>query len=164
MSNLKNLFELTHYQLQSAIELSDISDETSTILSQPKNQIIVNFQVKLSNGKYQNFKGYRIQHNNILGPYKGGLRFHQDVTLDECCALATWMTIKCALQNLPLGGGKGGVKFNPREYKPQDVESIARNFTKALYSHIGPEVDIPAPDVGTNSQTMDWMMDTYNIS
>ena len=163
MSSLNNLYELTQHQLKNAMEISGLNQDVSTILSEPKNEIIVNFPVQLSNGECKLFKGYRVQHNNILGPYKGGLRYHQDVTLNECKALATWMTIKCALQNLPMGGGKGGIKFNPRKYNKTDLEHITRNFTKALYSYIGPEMDVPAPDVGTNSQTMDWMMDTYNM-
>ena len=88
------------------------------ILSQPKNELIVNFPVRMDNGEYQLFKGYRVQHNNMLGPYKGGMRYHQEVTLDEVKALAAWMTYKCALHDIPFGGGKGGIKFNPREHSP----------------------------------------------
>ena len=131
-------------------------------MSQPKNEIIVNFTVSLSNGTTEMFKGYRVQHNNILGPYKGGIRFNKCVYLDECKALASWMTYKCALQDLPLGGGKGGIKFDPNKYSLEDQERIVRRFTKALFSYIGPDLDIPAPDMGTNSVTMDWMMDEYN--
>jgi len=123
---------------------------------------MVNFTVLLSNGKTELFKGYRVQHNNILGPYKGGIRFDSCVYLDECKALASWMTYKCALQDLPLGGAKGGIKFDPRKYSLEDQEKITRKFTKALFSFVGPDLDIPAPDMGTNSAVMDWMMDEYN--
>ena len=107
------------------------------------------------------FKGYRIQHNNILGPFKGGIRYHQDVSLDELKALASQMTWKSALMGIPFGGGKGGIKFNPREHSEGELRRITRRFTHALSSNIGPSHDIPAPDVGTNAQTMVWMMDTF---
>lgn len=109
-------------------------------------------------------KGYRVQHNNFCGPFKGGLRFHEIVYLDECKALAGWMTIKCALQNLPFGGAKGGIKFDPRAYVPMDVEKIAFAFCKAIRPYIGSHIDIPAPDVGTNARIMDIMTDAYNDS
>ena len=131
------------------------------ILSQPKNELIVNFPVRLDNGEYRLFKGYRVQHNNVLGPYKGGMRYHHEVTLDEVKALAAWMTFKCALHDIPFGGAKGGIKFNPRDYSAGELERITRRFTFALGNNIGPDYDIPAPDVGTNAQTMVWMMDTY---
>ena len=115
----------------------------------------------MDNGEYRLFKGYRVQHNNILGPYKGGIRYHEQVSLDEVKALAAWMTYKCALHDIPFGGGKGGIKFNPREHSQAELERITRRFTHALGANIGPEYDIPAPDVGTNGQTMVWMMDTY---
>src|SRR5690606_27973146 len=104
---------------------------------------------------------YRIQHNNIIGPYKGGIRYHQDVSLDEVKALAAIMTYKCALLEVPFGGAKGGVRLNPREFSQGELERITRRFTHDLGNVIGPEYDIPAPDVGTNAQTMVWMMDTY---
>jgi glutamate dehydrogenase (NAD(P)+) len=107
------------------------------------------------------FKGYRVQHNNILGPYKGGIRYHEQVSLDEVKALASWMTYKCALHDIPFGGGKGGIKFRPRDFSAGELERITRRFTHALGANIGPEYDIPAPDVGTNGQIMVWMMDTY---
>ena len=131
------------------------------ILRAPKNEIIVNFPVELDDGTYQTFKGYRIQHSNLLGPFKGGLRFAPDVNLDEIKALAMLMTIKCALVNIPLGGAKGGIKYNPRDYSDSENERITRRFTVALNENIGPSHDIPAPDMGTNAQVMAWMMDTY---
>ncbi len=119
----------------------------------------------MDNGQYQLFKGYRVQHNNILGPYKGGIRYHEDVTLDELKGLAAAMTWKSALHDIPFGGGKGGIKFNPRLNSKSELERITRRYTHALGQNIGPELDVPAPDVGTNGQTMVWIMDTYmNVS
>lgn len=157
-----NLFHLAEEQLRMAFNIVALDASLQTILSQPKNELIIHFPVKMTSGKVQLFKGYRVQHNNILGPFKGGFRFHQDVYLDECKAMSTWMTWKCALQNLPFGGGKGGVKFNPSEQNLEDLERITRRFTHALGSNIGPDWDVPAPDMGTNAQIMDWMMDTYS--
>jgi glutamate dehydrogenase (NAD(P)+) len=156
-----NLFDVANSQLQRGIDLIDLDPSVATILAQPKNELIIHFPVRLSTGDVKLFKGYRVQHNNSLGPFKGGMRYHPAVHLDECKALASWMTWKCALQRVPYGGAKGGVKFNPRDYTAQDLEQITRRFTHALGDNIGPEWDIPAPDMGTNSQTMDWMMDTY---
>ena len=157
----QNLFEVVKEQLAKGAEAVKLEPDIAAILSQPKNELIINFPVRLTSGETRMFKGYRVQHNNILGPYKGGMRYHQDVYLDECKALASWMTWKCALAGLPYGGGKGGLKFNPKDYNKDDLERITRRFTHALGSNIGPEYDIPAPDMGTNAQTMDWMMDTY---
>jgi glutamate dehydrogenase (NAD(P)+) len=115
----------------------------------------------MDDGEYRLFKGYRVQHNNILGPYKGGIRYHPSVHIDEVKALATWMTFKCALINVPFGGAKGGVQFDPKACSRTELMRLTRRFTHALGDNIGPEYDIPAPDVNTNSQTMVWMMDTY---
>lgn len=158
----ENLFELADAQLEKALQCSTLDESVKAILKQPKNELIIQFPVKLSSGKSEMFKGYRVQHNNILGPFKGGIRYHQNVYLNECKALAAWMTWKCALQNIPFGGAKGGIKFDPKDYNIQDIEHITRRFTHALGNNIGPEWDVPAPDVGTNAQIMDWMMDTYS--
>ena len=144
-------------QLKKAGEYTNTKSEFIEYLSHPKNEIIMNFQVKMDDGSMRMFKGYRIQHNNLLGPYKGGLRFHPIVHLDECKALASWMTMKCALQQLPLGGGKGGIKFNPRQVSTNELKKISMEFSSRLYKYIGVHKDIPAPDVGTNSTIMDWM-------
>ena len=106
--------------------------------------------------------GHRIQHNNMLGPYKGGIRFHPSVSIDECSSLAAWMTFKCALQDIPYGGGKGGLSIDPNKYSKEELEFIARGYSRKLYNFIGSNKDIPAPDLGTNSQIMDWMCDEYN--
>jgi glutamate dehydrogenase (NAD(P)+) len=115
----------------------------------------------MDDNSYKLFKGYRVQHNNIMGPYKGGIRFHPEVHLNECKALASWMTWKCALMEIPFGGAKGGIKFDPTKHSKTEIERITRRFTHALGQNIGPNYDIPAPDMGTDSQIMVWMMDTF---
>ena len=154
-------FKVVQNYLEEASKVAEVTPYISTILSQPKNEIIVNFPVKMDDGSIRLFKGYRIQHNNLLGPYKGGIRYHESVTLDDVKALAAMMTWKCALMNLPLGGGKGGIKFNPSQVSRDELQRITRRFIHALGSNIGPETDIPAPDVGTDAKTMAWAMDTY---
>jgi glutamate dehydrogenase (NAD(P)+) len=156
-----NLYTVMQAQLDRAAKAMNLPPDVYTILSQPKNEIIVNFPVRMDNGKYVMFKGYRVQHNNILGPYKGGVRYHEDVSLDELKGLAAAMTWKCALHDIPFGGAKGGIKFNPRAQSKSELERITRRYTHALGDNIGPELDVAAPDVGTNSQTMVWIMDTY---
>ena len=154
-------FNIHITQLERAFAAGDIAPHVQAILSQPKNEIIVNFPVRMDNGSFRLFTGYRIQHNNIMGPYKGGIRYHHDVTLGEVKALASLMTYKCALLEVPFGGAKGGVRTNTQELSKKEQENITRRFTHDLGNNIGPEYDIPAPDMGTNSQTMVWMMDTY---
>ena len=156
-----NLFEIATRQVEKAMKLIDLDPNVAEILRQPKNEIITNFPVRMDDGKIKMFKGYRVQHNNVLGPYKGGIRYHHEANLDEMKALAAWMTYKSALHEIPFGGGKGGVKVDPRQHSMAELERITRRFTSALGNNIGPEWDIPAPDVGTNGQTMVWMMDTY---
>jgi glutamate dehydrogenase (NAD(P)+) len=156
-----NLYQIVQSQLDKAARAMNLSRDVTTILSQPKNELIVNFPVRMDDGRYQLFKGYRVQHNNILGPYKGGIRYHEDVSLDELKGLAAAMTWKSALHDIPFGGAKGGIKFNPRLHSKGELERITRRYTHALGANIGPEFDIPAPDVGTNGQMMVWLMDTY---
>lgn len=148
-------------QLKRAMAAAPPEDHVRLILSEPKNEVIVNFPVRMDDGSYELFTGYRIQHNNVKGPYKGGIRYHHEVTLDEVKALAALMTYKCALLNVPFGGAKGGIRMTPDKYSQSELERITRRFTHDLGNNIGPEYDIPAPDVGTNSQIMVWMMDTY---
>ncbi len=160
-----DFFGVVQGYLDEASAVVGIPEYVRTILSQPKNEIIVNFPVKMDSGEIRLFKGYRIQHNNLLGPYKGGIRYHEHVSLDDVKALASMMTWKCALMNLPYGGGKGGIKFDPYKVSREELQRVTRRFFHALANNIGPESDIPAPDVGTNSQTMAWAMDTYmNLS
>jgi glutamate dehydrogenase (NAD(P)+) len=154
-------FEIVQGYLNEAAEVVGLPDHVRMILSEPKNELIVHFPVRMDDGAMKIFKGYRIQHNNILGPFKGGIRYHEDVSLDELKALASQMTWKSALMGIPFGGAKGGIKFNPREHSEDELRRITRRFTHALSANIGPSHDIPAPDVGTNAQTMVWMMDTF---
>jgi glutamate dehydrogenase (NAD(P)+) len=161
VSNVPSLFENVNRQFNKAANLMGLDDDIRQILSSPNNEIVVNFPVKLSDGRIEVFRGYRVQHNGALGPYKGGLRYHPAVNIDEVRALAAWMTWKTAIANLPLGGAKGGIQFDPKKYSLEDLERITRRFTFALGSNIGPEYDIPAPDVNTNAQIMAWIMDTY---
>ena len=153
--------KMCEIQLNKALDSGSFDSDLKIALSQPAHEIIVNFPVKLEDGNLKMFKGYRVQHSNLLGPYKGGLRFHPEVYLEECKALAFWMTIKCALQNIPFGGGKGGIKFNPRDYSQEDLKRISRKFCNSLYKYIGPDRDIPAPDMGSTAQIMDWMTAEY---
>jgi glutamate dehydrogenase (NAD(P)+) len=161
VEEFENLYQMAASQFQRAAETAGLDASLRTILSQPKNEIIVNFPVRLDDGTYRLFKGYRIQHNNILGCYKGGIRYHPQVHLDEVKALAAWMTWKCSLAGLPFGGAKGGIQIDPNQHGEGEIQRITRRFTHALGTNIGPDFDIPAPDVGTNAQTMVWMMDTY---
>jgi len=159
----ESLYTLFQTQLNDIEQfINEDEKHTLNLLKQPMNEIIVNFPVKLKNGQTIYLKGYRVQHNNFRGPFKGGLRYHEIVSLDECKSLAGWMTIKCALQSLPFGGGKGGIKFNPRDYEIEDVKEISECFCNAIHSYIGSQIDIPAPDVGTNSLIMDCMTRKYN--
>ena len=156
-----NLYEMAVAQFDRAADITDLRPSIRAILSEPKNEIIVNFPVRMDSGETMMAKGYRIQHNNILGCYKGGLRFSPLVHLEEVKALAAWMTWKCALADLPFGGAKGGIQIDPSQLSRAEMERVTRRFTHALGSNIGPDYDIPAPDMGTNAQTMVWMMDTY---
>ena len=161
MSDSATLYEEASANVEAAADAIGLDPKVRAILSRPKNEVIVNFPVQRDTGEYQMLQGYRIQHNNVLGPFKGGLRFHPAVDLDEVRALATWMTFKCALVKLPFGGAKGGVAIDPGALSTGELERVVRRFTHGLGENIGPGFDIPAPDVGTNAQTMGWMMDTY---
>lgn len=156
-----NLFEIAMQQISKAADVIKLEQSVRNILAQPKNELIINFPVQMDDGTWKMFKGYRVQHNNLLGPFKGGMRYHHEANLDEMKALAAWMTYKSALHDIPFGGGKGGVKVNPSELSKREKERLTRRFTHALGNNIGPEWDIPAPDVGTDGQVMVWMMDTY---
>jgi glutamate dehydrogenase (NAD(P)+) len=133
-------------------------------LKRPKRSLIVDIPVELDNGTIAHFEGYRVQHNISRGPGKGGIRFHQDVTLSEVMALAAWMSVKSAAINLPFGGAKGGIRINPHNYSRGELERITRRYTSEIGVIIGPHKDIPAPDVNTNAQTMAWIMDTYSMN
>jgi glutamate dehydrogenase (NAD(P)+) len=133
------------------------------MLKSPKRELTVNFPVRMDDGSYQVFTGYRVQYNMARGPSKGGIRYHPQVTIDEVRALAAWMTWKCAVVNLPYGGAKGGVICNPKKMSKGEIERLTRRYASEILPIIGPEMDIPAPDVYTDSQTMAWIMDTYSM-
>jgi len=156
-----NLYFRTIGSVLEAANLLDLPHQLKLILSQPKNEIMVHCPLRMDDGTWQLVKGYRVQHNNVLGPYKGGIRYHHEVKLDEVKTLALLMTMKCALCRLPYGGAKGALKIDPRSVSPAELERVTRRLTAALGNNIGPDYDIPAPDVGTNAQIMAWMADTY---
>lgn len=131
-------------------------------LRRPHRALIVSVPIRMDDGRVHVFTGYRVQHNDVLGPFKGGIRYHQAVNLGEVSALAMWMTWKCSLVGLPLGGAKGGVACDPAELSRHELQSMTRRYTAEILNFIGPEIDIPAPDMGTNEQVMAWIMDTYS--
>ena len=143
--------------------LGDLSRWVET-LKRPKKILIVDVPIELDNGEIAHFEGYRVQHNLSRGPGKGGIRYHQDVTLSEVMALSGWMSIKNAAMNLPFGGAKGGIRVNPKLLSSAEVERMTRRYTSEIHNVIGPTRDIPAPDVNTNEQIMAWMMDTYSVN
>ena len=155
------MYENVKNQFEKAAAVMGLDESVKKILSITNNEIVVHFPVKMDNGNVEVFTGYRVQHNNALGPYKGGLRYHPTVDIDAARALATWMTWKTSLAGLPYGGGKGGIQIDPKLYSQSELERITRRFTYALGDNIGPEHDIPAPDVNTNAQMMAWIADTY---
>ena len=156
-----SLYDNVHRQLSKAADLMQLDPSIRKILEVTTNEILVHFPVKMDDGRVEVFTGYRVQHNDALGPFKGGLRFHPSVDVDEVRALATWMTWKSALTHIPFGGAKGGIQIDPSNYSINELEHISRRFTFALSNNIGPEYDIPAPDVNTNPQIMAWILDTY---
>lgn len=148
-------------QFDNAADIIDLNPNIRKILEVTNNEFVVHFPVRMDDGEVEIFTGYRVQHNNSLGPYKGGLRYHPTVDIDAARALAMWMTWKTSLAGLPYGGAKGGIQLDPTKYSDAELERITRRFTYALGDNIGPELDIPAPDVNTNPQTMAWILDTY---
>lgn len=161
MSAQRSLYENVTEQFNRAADLMGLDPDVRKILAKPMNEVTVMFPVKLDNGHIEVFTGYRVQHSNVLGPFKGGLRYHPMVNIDEVRALATWMTWKTAIADIPMGGAKGGIQIDPAQYSPGELEHVTRRFTFALGNNIGPDYDIPAPDVNTNAQIMAWMLDTY---
>jgi glutamate dehydrogenase (NAD(P)+) len=156
-----SLYETVLRQFNKACDLVRLDPNITKILARPTNEITVNFPVKMEDGSVEVFTGYRVQHNSARGPFKGGLRYHPSVDIDEVRALAAWMTWKTAIADIPFGGAKGGIQFDPSRHSVKELERITRRFTFALGDNIGPEYDIPAPDVNTNSQHMAWILDTY---
>ena len=157
------LYRMAVAQFDQAIATADIEDDVAERLRFPERAIIVSIPVRMDDGRRVVFPGYRVQHSSILGPTKGGIRYDEEVTLGECAALAMWMTWKCALLRLPYGGAKGGVRCDPHALSRGEIERLTRRFTSELLPVIGPQADIPAPDMATNEQTMAWMMDTYSM-
>ena len=157
----KGMYESVQEQFETAANLMGLDESIRKILATTTNEIVVHFPVKMDDGSVEVFTGYRVQHNNALGPYKGGLRYHPSVDIEAARALATWMTWKTSLAGLPYGGGKGGVQLDPTKYSIGELERITRRFTYALGDNIGPDYDIPAPDVNTTAQMMAWIADTY---
>lgn len=159
----KSLFDVAVEQFDIAASVINMSDDLRGILSHCNRETIVNFPVEMDDGSVQMFSGYRVHHNSGPGPTKGGIRFHQDVTLEEVKALAMWMTWKCAVVGLPYGGAKGGVRVNPKLLSSNELQNLTRRYTTEISDLIGPNRDIPAPDVNTNPQIMAWLMDTYSM-
>ena len=157
------LFRTAVAQYEQALPFADVSDGVAERLRYPERAIMLSVPVRLDDERRVVFAGYRVQHSSVLGPTKGGIRYDPEVSLGECAALAVWMTWKCALLRLPYGGAKGGVRCNPRQMSPAEIERLTRRFTSELLPVIGPQEDIPAPDMATNEQTMAWMMDTYSM-
>jgi len=150
-------------EFDSAARLMNLDPGIWRMLTQPKRQIIVSCPVQMDNGEIEVFTGYRVQYNITLGPAKGGIRYHPDVTLDEVTALAAWMTWKCAVAQIPFGGGKGGIVCDPTRMSRREIEALTRRYVAEIIDAIGPDKDIPAPDVNTNEQVMAWIMDTYSM-
>ncbi|HYP41123.1 MAG TPA: Glu/Leu/Phe/Val dehydrogenase [Chloroflexia bacterium] len=158
-----NPYQVAVEQFMTAADRLNLDEGMKQILSHPKRELTVHFPVRMDDNSYRVFTGYRVQHSVTVGPAKGGIRYHQDVTLDEVKALAMWMTWKCATVGIPYGGGKGGVIVDPKLLSLAEVERLTRRFAAEISPIIGPEIDIPAPDVNTNSQTMAWIMDTISM-
>lgn len=149
-------------QFERAARLLNLDGNTSSILRKPRRILSVNFPVRMDDGSIRLFEGYRCQHNNALGPYKGGIRYHPNLTIDEVKALSMWMTWKCAIAGIPFGGAKGGVIVNPRDLSRGELERVSRTFFSMISEIVGPHRDIPAPDVYTDSQTMAWFLDEFS--
>jgi glutamate dehydrogenase (NAD(P)+) len=157
------LFRTALAQFEQAIPFADVNESIAERLRYPERSVMVAVPVRRDEGHVEVFPAYRVQHSSVLGPTKGGIRYDPHVSLGECAALAVWMTWKCALLRLPYGGAKGGVRCNPRALSPGELQRLTRRFTSELMGVIGPQEDIPAPDMATNEQTMAWMMDTYSM-
>jgi len=160
----KNAYEAAMENFDLAADALELDNDVRSMIKYPERALTVVLPVRMDNGKIQCFLGHRVQHSTSRGPAKGGIRYHPNVTLDEVKALATWMTWKCAVVNIPFGGGKGGVTCNPKEMSQSELERLTRRYASAILPLIGPAQDIPAPDVYTNSQVMAWIMDTYSMT
>jgi glutamate dehydrogenase (NAD(P)+) len=157
------IFSAMLHEFDGAARILNLDPGIWRILTHPKRQMIVSCPVQMDSGQIEVFTGYRVQYNIALGPAKGGIRYHPDVSLDEVTALAAWMTWKCAVANIPFGGGKGGVSCDPTRMSRRELEALTRRYVAEIIEAIGPEKDVPAPDVNTNEQIMAWVMDTYSM-
>jgi glutamate dehydrogenase (NAD(P)+) len=162
-TNKINPWEMVQAQIDKAIKYIDCDPNMIEKLRYPERSLLVSVPVRMDDGRLKVFKGYRVQHSTVRGPAKGGIRYHPSVALDEVTALAAWMTWKCAVMNIPFGGAKGGVECAPAELSLGELERLTRRYTAEIMSFIGPDRDIPAPDVNTNAQVMAWIMDTYSM-
>src|SRR6266702_968239 len=160
----ENPFRIAQQQLENVARTFGIDDRLVAVLSQCKKAVEVSIPTSLDDGSVRAFTGYRVTHNIARGPSKGGIRYHPDVTLDEVKSLAMWMTWKCALMAIPFGGAKGGVVCNPKSMSEGELQRMTRRFTSEIINEIGPEKDIPAPDVGTDARVMAWIFDTYSMN
>ncbi len=160
----KNAYEVALENFDLAANALDLEDNVRAMIKYPERILSVSVPVRMDTGKVVRFEGYRVQHSTQRGPAKGGIRFHPNVTVDEVKALATWMTWKCAVVNIPFGGGKGGVTCNPKALSLGELERLTRRYASSILPLIGPEKDIPAPDVYTTPQIMAWIMDTYSMN
>lgn len=162
MSKVYDPYENVMHVMEKAMDVGHINTSMFEILKNPQRETKVYLPVEMDDGTVRVFEGYRVQHSNIRGPFKGGIRYHQDCTLNEVKALATWMSLKCAVADIPYGGAKGGIKVDPKTLSTRELRNLTRRYTFAIAPIIGADTDIPAPDVNTNSQTMAWVLDTYS--
>ncbi|MEB3277962.1 MAG: Glu/Leu/Phe/Val dehydrogenase [Lyngbya sp.] len=158
-----SLFADASQRLERALKYVSLSEDTTERLKFPKSSLVVSIPVRMDNGSLKIFQGYRVRYDDTRGPTKGGVRYYRSVSLDEVTSLAFWMTFKCAVLNLPFGGAKGGITVNPKELSKLELERLSRGYVDAIADFIGPDIDIPAPDVYTNPMIMGWMMDQYSI-
>jgi glutamate dehydrogenase/leucine dehydrogenase len=159
-----NAYDVALENFDTAADAMSLENDVREMIKYPERILTVTVPVRMDNGHIHRFEGYRVQHSMVRGPAKGGIRYHPQVTLDEVKALATWMTWKCAVVNIPFGGAKGGITCDPKHMSQDELQRMTRRYTSAILPLIGPERDIPAPDVYTNSQTMAWIMDTYSMT
>lgn len=157
-----NVFEMAQSQVKNACDKLGMEPAVYELLKEPMRVIEVSIPVKMDDGSIKTFKGFRSQHNDAVGPTKGGIRFHQNVSRDEVKALSIWMTFKCSVTGIPYGGGKGGIIVDPSTLSQGELERLSRGYIDGIYKLIGEKVDVPAPDVNTNGQIMSWMVDEYN--
>ena len=163
METKYNPYENVLKVMDEAVEKGKLSTDMYEMIRNPQRELKVYLPIRMDDGKIKVFEGYRVQHSNIRGPFKGGIRFHQNTDLNEVKALATWMSLKCAVANIPYGGAKGGITVDPTKLSKGELMRLTRRYTFAIESVIGPDKDIPAPDVNTNAQTMAWVLDTYSM-